>query len=97
MVTRHSVSVNRPGYWQCGERIESTPYDERGTEELCYYCGLPQASVHGACPWQSADEKERWSIVVAGWTVRDRRNKAYRRESSNPDRIRHPKRNIRRS
>jgi len=29
-----------------------------------------QASIYGACPWQSEAEKARWTLVERGYTVR---------------------------
>lgn len=29
------------------------------------------ASVYGACPWMSDSERDRWSIHVRGYTIRD--------------------------
>lgn len=32
------------------------------------------ASVYGACPWQSAAEKDQWQRMQYGWTVRNTRD-----------------------
>lgn len=47
MSTRHTANTDNPGYWLCGELIAPTPYDSKGAESACYYCGLPkQTAAH---------------------------------------------------